>query len=137
MNQSPPRFDLNEKQIKWIVFLILLIFFPAIFFLLFAVPIWPVLYVLLDIFPSSILRGQFIWALVFFAECVFWICIFYFLSNSLAKTLNRLKRGLKLVIVSAFVLFLYGAAFFPLYDFNYQGLKSKVSAFYVYFSSES
>ncbi len=136
MIQSIQQFDMSVNQIKWVIFLMLLALFPAVFFLVFDVAVWPVLIVALRIFPTVLASGQYALIVVFLLEILFWGGVFYFLSSLLANGLSRINYQLKFSFLLSVILVIIGLAMFPHFDFYQGASKTNVSAFYLYLSDE-
>ncbi len=136
MIQSIRQFDMSENQIKWVIFLMLLALFPAVFFLLFVVPIWPVLFVILRITPTIFASGDFTVIAAFILEIVFWSGSFYFVSRLLARSLSAMNHKFKFMLLAAIFFIVIGTAMLPLYDFYYRSSKTDVSAFFLYSADE-
>ncbi len=136
MIQSILQFDMSENQIKWVIFLVLLALFPAVFFLLFVVPIWPVLFVILRIVPTIFVSGDFTVIAAFILEITFWSSSFYFVSRLLARSLSAMNHKAKFMLLAIIFFIVIGTAMLPLYDFYYRSSKTEVSAFFLYSADE-
>jgi hypothetical protein len=136
MTKSIHEFGISEGQIKWTIFLFLIALFPAFFFLFFDIPKWPVLVVLTSIIPRLIGEGAIVWLLVFVAESLFWIGVFYYFSVMAAWKLSSIKPIWKYTFFSAILLAILGLGMSPIFDFTQYTVHSDVTAFFLYFTDK-
>ena len=136
MTKSTNEFGISKGQVKWAIFLFLVALFPAVFFLFFGIPTWPVLFVLTRIIPRLIAEGEIFGFLVFIVESLFWIGVYYYFSVLAAWKLSLIKPRWKYTFFAALLLVILGLGMSPIYDFNKHKVHSNVSAFFLYFTNK-
>lgn len=138
MIQSIHKFDMGESQIKWTIFLILLCLFPAAFFIIFDIGIWPVLDVFFRMIPSTFFRVEYKWSLLLFVQCSIWVGLLYFLSWQVSRKLGVVRYKRKFIYLSLVLFAIFLLAMLPIFGLYYESQKtdSASSAFYYYFTDK-
>ena len=138
MTKSIHKFDMGESQIKWMFFLILLCLFPAAFFIIFDIGIWPVFDVFFRMIPSTIIRVEYKWSLLLFVQCSIWGGLLYLLSWQVSRKLSVVSYKRKFIYLSLVLFTIIFLAMLPIFGLYYEAQKtdSYSSAFYYYFTDK-
>ena len=133
MAQPVREFKLSEKQIKWITFVILLALFPAVFFIIFDIGIWPVLDVFFRMIPSTVFKGEYKLSIILFVQCAVWLIALYVISHWVSKKIILVRN--KLACYGFVLLTIFILAMLPIYGLYYESQKSDSasSVFHYYF----
>ena len=123
---------MTDSQIKWMIFAGLLLLFPATFFLLSDLGIWPIFFVCVHFVFPAIANGNFDYGLVFLVQGFIWALLLYFLSNMLARRLASIEDNNKYVYVGIVLSIIVLLALLPIYDVDLISLKIKSSAYFLY-----
>lgn len=129
---SGPAMFMSVKKIKWVIFSVMLVLFPACFYLYFDFAIWTALYALISKVSMPLARGHFPGSLIFvLINCAFWIGIYYFASKRIAQKIAAQEGRGRFALTATFLIVLVLISLFPVYDGGLN-LKEGVSAFSLY-----
>ncbi len=134
MIQSIRQFDMSENQIKWVIFLVLLALFPAVFNIFFDFGIWPVADVFFRMIPVGFALdagGLSLWLL---PQCVFWMIIFYLLARMFSWVLSSLPNDKKYISMGIVVFLTFVLAMQPIFGIVYARNAVSISIIQFYLS---
>ena len=103
----------SPDQIKWTVFVSLLLVFPAWFFLLFETPLWPVFAILVRVL-IGILNGQF-W-IILIVYCVAWAFIYFHISKYIANKIGSTKKEMRVALVGTALILIALLGYAPIFS---------------------
>ena len=101
--------ELTERKIKWIVFAMMFLTFPVLYFVLYSGGVLPLV--------SIAAMGFDNWAfgLVSFVHMVVYCPVFYFLSWAVSKRLGAVPERARTIRVAVLCGLLFGVTFLPVY----------------------
>ncbi|MCP5005673.1 MAG: hypothetical protein GY941_17320 [Planctomycetes bacterium] len=131
---SNDKFDLSDRQIKWITFVFLLVLFPAPFNIFFDFGIWPVADVFFRMIPLGFANDGGGYSIWLFPQCVFWTVIFYLLARMLSRNLSSHPKDKKYISLGIVVFLTFVLAMLPIFGIVYARNSVSISIIQFYLS---